>query len=315
MKYLAVLCLSLLGVSASAERLLLTAEVTSLQQSIVSTPRHLYAGWSRKIVWMADEGAVVKAGEPLVSFDTEALQSRFDQFEEQLIAAEDNVAVQARTEALASLSAQRRIDVARLELEKARLIAERQTSFSSRKEIADAEFAVLSAELELEKALEAAEFTAERNRSQAQTRALNIERLRAEYAFAQGEIERSTIFANEDVLVIYQRSRFQERDVQIGDSLDPGSSVLKLLPLGGSSLRAWVSEVDANSVDTGVSVDIRFDKDPSQTVEGTITSVGDAGVELERRGLGRWVPVHIEFTGQSTMELSPGMSARVEVAQ
>ena len=51
------------------------------------------------------------------------------------------------------------------------------------------------------------------------------------------------------MLVIYQRSRYQDRDVQIGDSLDPGSSVLRLLPIGGNSLRAWVSEVDANSID------------------------------------------------------------------
>jgi multidrug resistance efflux pump len=313
MKWLLAFCLTITSFSAAAERLLLTAEVTSLQQSIISTPLHLNAGWSRKIVWMVDEGTVVRAGDPLVSFDTEMLQSRFDQFEEQLIAAEDNVAVQERTEALASLSAQRRIDVARLELEKAELIAERQTSFSSRKEIADAEFAVLSAQLELEKALEAAEFTAGRNRSQAQTRSVSIENIRAAYEFVQGEIERSTIVATEDVLVIYQRSRFQERDIQIGDSLDAGSSVLKLLPLGGSSLRAWVSEVDASALAEGVEVAIHFDKNPTEDFSGTITTVGDAGVERDRRGLGRWVPVNINFVNRGELALSPGMSARVEV--
>lgn len=312
-KFVLVL-VSLFSVPLSfAETLLLSAEVASLRSTNVSVPRHEYAGWSRKVVWLAEEGTVVEAGGVVASFDSETIQQRFEQIEQQLISARDNAISQQRAEELALVSAERRIRVAELELEKAQLEKAKITDFSSKKEAADAEFAVESAQTELQKAREAYEYTQARNEAQSRGRELSLANLERELSFAEAELNSSQVITDEAVLVLYAESRFQSRKVQVGDSLDSGSAVLRLLPVGDATLRAWLSEVDLLRLNGQSTVNIVFDAFPSESFSGEIIRVDDAGQLLPQRGVGRWMSVEIRLPETLQERVRPGMAARVEV--
>lgn len=297
----------------SAETLLLSAEVASLRSSQVSVPRHEYAGWSRKVVWLADEGSVVEAGELVASFDNDTIQQRYEQIEQQLISARDNAISQRRSEDLALVSAERRIRVAELELEKAQLEAAKITDFSSKKEAADAAFAVDSAQTELQKAREALDYTTTRNEAQLQARELALLNLQRELEFAQTELNSSQVYSEESVQVLYAQSNFQSRKVQVGDSLDSGSPVLRLLPVGDTALRAWLSEVDLLRLGEHRNARVIFDAFPDEQFSAEVIRVDEAGQSLPQRGIGRWMSVELRLPDALQRRVRPGMAARVEI--
>jgi len=305
--------ISAFALPAFSETLLLSAEVASLRTNVVSVPRHEYAGWSRKVVWLVEEGTVVEPGDLIASFDNEGIQQRYEKIEQKVISERDNEISTKRAEELSLVSAERRIRVAELELEKAQIESEKITDYSSRKEIADAAFAVDSAEVELQKAREAHEYTLERNQAQARAREIATANLERELEFAEAELSSSEVHASESSLVLYETSRFQDRKVQVGDSLDSGSAVARLLPVGDSTLRAWLSEVDLLRFSGQTQVIIVFDAFPNERFQGEVIRVDDAGQQLAQRGVGRWMSVEISLPESLQTRVRPGMAARVEV--
>ncbi len=312
MRILTLILLMLTSYSTVGSPLLLTAEVTSRDATMITMPYQRGMPFSKKITWMAPEGSVVEAGAPVVLIDSQTLATSVDQNEESLENLRDSHATQTSSEQVAIESAQRRIFIAELELEKAQLQVDATTSYTSKKDIADAVFAVSAAQSELDKAKDSYEFTQSKSQASFNARIRSIRAAELGLESVLEQIEKGTIKAKDDSVVVYESSTFGDRKVAAGDSVQVGSPLIQLIPIDGASLRAMVSEVDTGRLAVNDKVSIYFDSDARISYRGRISEVAQAGQMIEGRGVGRWMTVDIELLTRPD-QVTSGMGARVEV--
>lgn len=309
------LALSLTTIIAHAERLVLTAELTAKSFKLVTVPYTERSGWSKKILWMAPEGTVVKQGEPAVRFDPGSLLDEILRQEQSIETTQSSNLAAASRDAIEKADAQLKKRTAERNLEKARLQLSKITTFSSKKEVADAQFEVAKAISELKEADLALDNTNAKHRYGQLARAASLKKQQADLEKTSTFTELMEVVVPSDALIVYATSQngADQRKVQEGDTLDTGSAVAKLFPLNEMQLRAYVNEVDSLRLPPSPTVEIVFDAKPKQTFTGKIDTVASYSMTLDKRGNGRWVEVVISLDGQSYEWMHAGMNARVEV--
>jgi RND family efflux transporter MFP subunit len=262
---------------------------------VISTPR----ARGLQITWLAPEGSMVNAGDPVVKFD--ATQQLADLAENEsslkianttLERAKREYAIQEKQLTLDLKKAQRNYDEMKHEAPK---VAE-------------------EARLELE--LAELNFNAKLQQIQADVEKaeLQVQRAQDQVNQSQREVDQTSINAPIPGMVVYLEiwKGGTMSKVQEGDSPWPGQGLVNLPDLADMVVDAAVSEVDASIIDSGQQVIVTLDAFPDQTYKGV---VGKKSTLARRKEPGSKInvfDVEIDILNHDE-SVKPGMSASCKV--
>jgi HlyD family secretion protein len=296
-------------------RLLLTGELKSARAETLVAPQT--PSFQLQIRWMAEDGARVAAGQPVVEFDNSAFVSKLD---EKRLAAAAGADELARLQAEARATAADRafaVEQARTDLEKARIAAAVPAELLPRREYQDRQLKLQQSETALAKAQ--ADRAAQRSTSAADlgVQRIALDKTRREVAAAEAAIRELTLRAPRAGLMLVGDHPFAGRKLHEGDNVWTGTAVAMLPDLASMMVEAALSDVDDGRVAPGMEATCFLDAYPESPYRGRVAEVSPVARESGRSALLRYFTVRVELgplTPRQVARLRPGMSARVEIA-
>ena len=268
--------------------------------------------WNYKIASLADEGAELKPGEPVVGFDASELEQELDNQRNELEAAARKLEKRKADAALARRDDALRIEEAEAALRKATLKAQAPAEQTAAIDRQLTEIDRQLAEMALERA---------RNRaaSVARSDAAELASLTDHHAFVarrvqqiEQYVERMTIVAPRAGTVVYPTSwRGDKR--KVGDAVWRMQAVLQLVGLDHMIGRGVVDEVDVARVAADQPVSLRLDALPDVQLHGKVTEIARGVRPRSATDPSKVVQVELSLTDQGSHPLRPGMRFRGEV--
>jgi len=236
-------------------------------------PPQLNDVWDFKISMMAPEGADVKKGRPVLSFDTSELQRKLDeksaesdQALKEIEKKRADLALRTKDERLKLSEAEGRLRKTSLKLEAPRDIVgvkeRRQIELDF--EIAKREDAAIRSRLKALDLAASAEIRllASRQRDAAQTVESTMDAIR-----------RMTIIAPRDGTIVYVTNHRSDKK-KVGDTCWRMERVIEIPDLSRMQAKGEVDEVDAGRIAIGQRVAFKLDAHPDDEFHGTITTAG-----------------------------------------
>jgi HlyD family secretion protein len=296
-------------------RLLLTGELKSARAETLVAPHT--PSFQLQIRWMAEDGARVAAGQPVVEFDNSAFASKL---EEKRLAAAAGADELARLQAEASAGAADKafaVEQARTDLEKARIAAAVPAELLPRRDYQDRQLKLQQSETALAKAEE--DLAAQRGTSTADlgVQRLTLDKARREVAAAEAAIRELTLRAPRAGLILVGDHPFAGRKLHEGDNVWTGTAVATLPDLSSMMMEAALSDVDDGRVAPGMEATCFLDAYPDAAYRGRVAEVSPVARESGRSALLRYFNVRVDLgplDSRQVTRLRPGMSARVEIA-
>lgn len=297
-----------------------TGVLRTEQSRTISAPP--IAGGTLQIIQLARSGAQVHAGEAVLEFDPSQQeynlgQNRSDlaQADQEIVKAKADAAVQAAEDKTALLKAKYAVRRAELEVSKNELVS---TIDAQKNNLALEEAKRALAQLEQDI----------RSHQASNDAALAIsqeKRHKARLAMEQAEqnIKNMYIAAPIDGLVVVHGNRestggfFMDGmtlpDYQVGDQVNPGSSIAEVIDVSKLELSAQVGETDRTNLRPGQSVEITMDALPGETFAGKVRLVGGATVrEFWDDNTKHKFDVSVQLD-RPDPRLRPGFAARLNI--
>ena len=288
--------------------------VEALDYRSVAAPRLSRPGGGQIIVTrLLPTGAKVKPGDVVIEFDRQnqeraALDRRAEylDFEEQIKKRRaDNAAAEAKdiTELKAAENA---VETATLEMKRNEVISKIDAEKNAQNlEEARANLAQLRETLELKRVAR-----------QADVRILELQRDRARKTmeYASVNMEKLSIRAaiGGMVVLIPTWMQSQMREVQEGDQVWPGNSIMQIVNPAGMQVRARVNQADVTALRLGQSVQVRLDAYPELVLAGKLDSLAAVGATSSMNQKVRTFTAVFSIAG-SDPRLLPDLSAAVDV--
>jgi RND family efflux transporter MFP subunit len=291
--------------------MLLTGELAAERGEALVVPRtHAF---QLAIRWMAEDGILVKAGEPVVSFDNSQFAS---DLEEKRLSAFDASSNLERTAAQSKTGAAERafqVEKARSEVEKARIAASVPKDLLSLREYQERQLALERAQAELAKAEEDLAAQGQGSTADLRIHEISLEKSRREIHIAEEAIDALTLHAPRDGMVLVADHPWEGRKLQVGDTVWVGMTVVTLPELSSMVVDATLSDVDDGRIAPGMEALCVLDAYPGVTYRGRVTEISPVARESRRNLLLRHFPVRIALARADPRRMRPGMSVRVEV--
>ncbi|MBI3449010.1 MAG: efflux RND transporter periplasmic adaptor subunit [Acidobacteria bacterium] len=291
---------------AAAEGFLKAVTATPIAVPVRDTPNGL------KILWIADDGARVHAGEPVLQFDpTELERTVLDSRDDQT--SSEKSADKARVEADASrLNLADEARVASREEDHARTFASEDESIFSRNDIIESR---IDMDLAAQKAGRAGwKIGRTGERSNIEIGIHEIKRAAAEQELkrARAALAALTVTAPHDGLLTLERN-WRGETVRVGDSVWPGQKIGELPELGAMEAKVWVLEADAAGLEVGRAAEVVVAARPDTVIPAKVSRV-DAVAKSIRQG----VPVQyfetiLSLSPPPGVALKPGLRVRATI--
>lgn len=252
-----------------------------------------------QITWMAPEGSMVKAGDPVI---------RFDSSQQQADLAESRSALQISQTALDRAKEEYTIQEKQLALD----LRKAQRTYDEQKheapKVADeAKLALEVAELNVQAKLK--QLQADIHKSE-----LEVARNTDKLALSQKDFDQMTLTAPIPGMVVYLEiwKGSSEGKVQEGDSPWPGQGLINIPDLAEMIVNATVSEVDASRVRVDQETIITLDAFPDVPFHGKVTRKGTLARRKEQGSKINVFDVEIAIADHDE-RLKPGMSASCRI--
>src|SRR6185295_3642879 len=293
------------------QRVLLTGELAAARGESLVVPRT--SVFQLAIRWMAEDGAPIEAGDPVVAFDNSLFAS---DLEEKRLSAFDDSSSLDQTEAEAKTQTsdkQFQVERARSEVEKARIAAAVPKDLLPLREYQERQLTLERTRAELAKAEE--DLAAQRRGSVAdvQIRKITLEKSRREIRNAEEAIEALTLRAPRDGIVLVGNHPWEGRKLRVGDTIWAGMTVATLPELSSMVVQASLSDVDDGRIAPGMEALCTLDAYPGVTYRGRVAEISPVARESRRNLMLRYFPVRIDLERSDPRRMRPGMSVRVEV--
>jgi len=278
----------------------------SSTQAVSIGPPQIEELWDYKISFMAPEGTSVKAGQPVLGFDSSELQQKLqekiaqrDSAQKELEKRQTNAELSRRDSALQLAEAEARQRRATLKVEVPPALVAAKELAKSREDLALAnrEMSYLKEKMRLEASQAQTDIDAlvkRRDRSAARVREM------------EDAIRRMMVPAPRDGTVVYVASDNGEKK-KIGDSCWRGQSVMEIPDLRKMQADGEVDEADAGRVAAGQRVTFRLDSHPDDLFTGRVRSIG--GTVRSRSDVNplKVVKLTIDLDRTDPQRMRPGM--------
>lgn len=290
---------------------LLTGELRAVEATNVVVPRTPI--WRLPIRWMIADGSVVAEGQRILELDN----SQFAGDLEQKRLAESktlNELAQKEAEVVVQMADREfAVERARIELERARIEASVPEELRARRDHQEAQLELEKARLAKVKADE--DLAAYRRSSRAELDVLRIElrKARREIETAERAIAALTLHAPGDGLVVVEENWGESRKLQVGDNVWVGMTVMRMPDLSAMKVDARLSDVDDGAIAVGARAICTLDAYPKLEFTGIVTEISPIAQEYDRRSLRRAFRVTILLDRADPERMRPGMSVRAKV--
>lgn len=295
--------------------LVLTTPVEGTLRSVDSEllgPPNIPSMWNYKLSFMAPEGAEVKAGMPVLRFDTTQLERRLQETQ----AERDSAATQLDKKRVDLARQLRDMDLqlarARATLERSRLKVDVPGELQAAKELEEARLDLKLAEQEVESLQ--SRLTLTRRAGEAEVRALREKRDRAEVRVAEmGEqIGRMAVPATRSGTIVYVTDWRGEKK-KVGDDVWQALKVIEIPDLTRMEALGQVDEADAGRLAVGQAVTLHLDAHPETEYRGRVAEIARAVGQKDRGNPLKQVELTLALEETDVERMRPGMRFQGEI--
>jgi RND family efflux transporter MFP subunit len=286
-------------------------EVVGMETTEVRTPTT--PSGSLKLSWIIPEGSFVKAGDPVIRFDSTDAKMNLEKQQNKLEANEENTKIRTNQQVTDEKTLGMDRTSAELSYDYAMTVMPQDESIFSKWDIITAQADAVYAKARID-------FLKNKQKTQLRIARSDQHVLSIDRDFAESEIDviKETLDSMElrapvSGLVLYRRIRRQ--DPKIGDGCWPDQVLLEMVNLNVLQARIYILEREAGSLANGQQVLIKLDAVPNKSLQGTITSVSSVASALEMRSVLRYFTcdVAISDVGKDLKLIRPGMTLRGDV--
>jgi multidrug efflux pump subunit AcrA (membrane-fusion protein) len=294
------------------DRVLVTGTLAAIQSAELRVPRTQV--WELPIRWMAEDGALVKANERALEFDTSSFTRTLA---EQRLQYLDAVLAFRAFQDVSSLELAQKefeLETHRIVLAKAKVQASvpadllpARTAQERQLELRRAEVAVEKAEKELASAKAASSL-------ERQVKQIELDKARTKIEDAEKAISELVLAAPRDGVIVIGDHPWMGRKFQIGDSVQPGWTIVSLPDYAsGMEIRAELSDVDDGRVSVGMAGTCWLDAYPADALPCTVKSMMPVASAKGGQSLRRGFALVLALDKVDNERMRPGMSAKVEL--
>lgn len=289
----------------------LAGELEAARGELLAVPP--LPNWQTAIKWLAEDGAIVKAGDPVAELDNSALTSDLDQKRQSAMQATQEL--QQRESEWAADLEQKELDVQKkkLELEKAILDAKVPKELLSGRSFEEKQNALRRTTTEHEKAVDSLRARRTAVAAERENLLLNIEKTRRAIAVAEGAITALVLRAPRGGTVVLRDLPWEARKLQTGDTVFVGVPIATMPELDSMRVAALLADVDDGKIAAGMPATVTIDGFPDLQYKGTIASISAVAQESRRQSLRRHFSVLVALDRVDQERMRPGLSARVTV--
>jgi multidrug resistance efflux pump len=289
----------------------LAGELEAARGEVLSVPP--LPNWQTAIKWLAEDGAIVKADDPVAELDNSALTSDLDQKRQSAMQATQEL--QQRESEWAADLEQKELDVQKkkAELEKAILDAKVPKELLSGRSFEEKQNLLRRTTTEHEKAVDSLRARRTAIAAERENLLLNIEKTRRAIAVAEGAITALVLRAPRGGTVVLRDLPWEARKLQTGDTVFVGFPIATMPELDSMRVAALLADVDDGKIAVGMPATVTIDGFPDLQYKGTIASISAVAQESRRQSLRRHFSVLVALDRVDQERMRPGLSARVTV--
>jgi len=297
--------------AGAATPLRVDGEVYARRSSALMPP-NIERMWQFSITQLAPDGAPVKRGQAVISFDSSDVikqltekRSQLKEKQSELQKLDLELADRERTERLATAEAQ-------AALEKAKRKTEQPAELIAGVEYRKLVVARQQAERKFDLARKRETLSAEQRRQERRLLASERDQLQADVDRLQRSQQAMEVTAPRDGLMMH-RSNFEGEKFDVGSQVWVGQTVAEIPDMSTLAVRAELAERDLGQVKVGAPVRIVVEGGAGSVVRGKVASVGRA---VRSKSQVQPVPV-LDLDVQlddPRAPLRPGQAVRVEIA-
>lgn len=268
--------------------------------------------WQTAIKWMAEDGAAVEAGAPVVELDNSALTSDLDSRRQSAMQAAQELQ-QKESEWTADLEEKElEVEKKKSALEKAVLESAVPKDLMSGRKFEENQTSLRRATSEHEKAVDSLRARRTAITSERENLLLNIERTRRAIFIAETAISALVLRAPKAGIVVV-RDHWEGRKLQTGDQVWVGFPIALIPDLTSLRVNAALADVDDGKIAAGMPVKVTLDGYPDVHFAGRIHAISAVAQESRRMSLRRQFEVLVALDRLDPSRMRPGLSARVVV--
>jgi len=301
-------------VPVKREDLVQTVEVEGELQAVRSTEIGVPAvsSFEFKIAFMVPEGTVVKKGDRVLAFDTEALQRQLVEREAEYKEAAKKIEQKQIDTGLKLLDVAQQSAQAEADLGKAKLKAEVPPEVQQRIELEKARLDQKGRERDLENLQVEKRVTESLGDSELRSLRAQRDRAKGRVGDLQAAIAKMTVQAPQDGIVVY-RTNWRDEKKKVGDSMWFGETALALPDLGEMRADATVDEADGGAVAEGQLVTLRLEARPDLDIQGKVRKVGRTVRQKSWRTPVKVFKVDVALDRTDATMMRPAMRFRGEI--
>ncbi len=286
-------------------------DISARSSKQISAPRNIP---ELKIVWQAETGSRVKAGDVVIRFDSSGAQR---QLNEQTAALKQASASLDQATAQARITAEQdKLDLAsaRYEVERAKLEASKQAIVSVLQgESSRIDLQTAEAKLRVQEAT--VEFHRRSDEAKIASLKRQVEKAQADVDLTKERIAQTTVRTPIDGIIVFLTNFSQgwmnQQPFKVGDQVWPGAAVAEIPDTGTLEMQCRIDEVDRGRITPGNEVRIRADALPEQVFVSKLVSVSP----LTEMNFVEWRRMFVGYAPIATTDarLRPGMNGGMDI--
>jgi RND family efflux transporter MFP subunit len=268
--------------------------------------------WGMTIAELVPEGTYVNEGDFLVRLTHSDLESRMEEAESELKAAQQSYEQSLADHKLEKLEIDLELKRAGKALKEAEFEAEqKRLSNISTAEKEKAEKAYEIAKAEYDFAKESYDIKLNQSNAKLEEAKFKLESAKNQLARYRKRVEEMTIYSPGEGLVVYTEDHQGEK-IKVGSSAWRGQKLIELPDLSKLAVDAEVNEVDIGQVEKGQKAIVRLDAFPELSFEGEVSEIATLATPSQNKSGAQVFNVDV-LIDETDEKMKPGMTASVEI--
>lgn len=294
-----------------ASDLVLSGELEAARGESLNVPP--LPSWQTAIKWIAEDGSMVKGGEPAVELDNTSLTAELESKRQTLTQALQELQQNEAQWAADLEQKQLEAEKAKAAMEKAKLDVVIPRELLSTKAYEEKQTALRRTTVAWEKAVDVLASRRTAVAAERRNLELRIEKAQRDITTAERAIEELVLRAPRDGIVVIRDIPWEGRKMQSGDTVFVGMPIAMLPDLDSLRVSAALADVDDGKIAVGMPVTVTLDAFPQMQYAGKISAISAVAQEIRRQSLRRQFEVLIALDKLDAERMRPGLSARVIV--
>jgi HlyD family secretion protein len=299
---------------ALTDRVLLTGDLRAASAVELVVPRTMVT-WELAIRWMAEDGAFVKQGDRVLSFDNSSVTSDLEAKRLALLEAQMTLQTARDTSAMDTAQKQNELDQHHVALQKAKVLAGVPGDLLAKRDAQERQLDEKRADVAVKKAQD--DLGAQKQEADLDLRVKQIDMEKAQRAIddADSVIDALELKAPRDGIVVVGVHPWEDRKYRLGDTVQPGWSIVTMPDVSaGMEVHAELSDVDDGRVNVGMVGTCTLDAYPAEPIACTVKQLTPVARSKNEQSLRRAFSVVLELA-KPDARLRPGMSVKVELTR